>query len=39
MSSLVGRCAVVVGAGIGGLSMAGVLAKYSSGSRFSNATA
>jgi len=28
MSGFLGRCAVVVGAGIGGLSMAGVLAKY-----------
>jgi phytoene dehydrogenase-like protein len=28
MNSTLGRCAVVVGAGIGGLSAAGVLAKH-----------
>ena len=28
MSDILGRCAVVVGAGIGGLSMAGALAKH-----------
>ncbi len=28
MSGFLGRCAVVVGAGIGGLSVAGALAKY-----------
>jgi hypothetical protein len=39
VSGLLGRRAVVVGAGIGGLSMAGALANILSGSRFSNATA